>query len=176
VTLGSRWRALACTLLVTGCATMPEPAADAPRLSGRLSVRVDSEPVRAVTASFELQGDARLGVLRLSSPLGDTLAEARWSPVATELRAPAGRAQFADLDDMAAKTLGERLPMSALFDWLRGRPWPEAPFVPLAAPAVGFEQLGWQVHLERLAEHFVEARRATPPVVTVRARIEAPSP
>lgn len=162
--------------LLAGCASLPEPPADAPRLAGRLAVRVDSDPVRAVTAAFELRGDARLGVLRLSSPLGDTLAEAQWSPVATVLRSGSARAQFADLDDLAAQTLGERLPMAALFDWLRGRPWPGAASAALPAPASGFEQLGWQVRLERFADGLVEARREAPPVVTLRARLEEAAP
>jgi hypothetical protein len=42
----------------------------------------------------------------------------------------------------------------------------------LAAPAAGFEQLGWQIRLERLNEGFVEAYRPAPPTVTVRARLE----
>lgn len=164
-------------LALAGCAVLPpEPPADAPRMSGRLSVRVDADPVRAVTADFELRGTASQGLLRLSSPLGAAVAEARWSPSATVLLSPDGRTQFADLDDMAARTLGERLPMAALFDWLRGRPWAGAQHVVLAAPAAGFEQLGWQVRLDRWADGFIEARRPSPPVVTVRARLEPATP
>jgi hypothetical protein len=37
----------------------------------------------------------------------------------------------------------------------------------------GFEQLGWAVDVSRLAAGSVEARRATPPVVTVRARLDS---
>lgn len=163
-------------LALAGCAALPpEPPADAPRVSGRLSVRVDAEPVRAVTADFELRGTASRGLLRLSSPLGAAVAEARWSPAATVLLSPDGRTEFTDLDEMAVRTLGERLPMAALFDWLRGQPWAGAQHIALAAPASGFEQLGWQVRLDRWAEGFIEARRAAPPVVTVRARLE-PAP
>jgi outer membrane lipoprotein LolB len=164
-------------LVFAGCATLPaEPPADAPRLAGRLSVRVDAEPVRAVTADFELRGDARRGLLLLSSPLGAAMAEARWSPNFTVLLSPEGRYQFPDLDEMAAQTLGERLPMAALFDWLRGRPWAGANHATLPPPGAGFEQLGWQVRLDRWADGFVEARRAAPPVVTVRARLEPATP
>lgn len=164
-------------LALAGCATLPpEPPPDAPRIAGRLSVRVDADPVRAVTASFELRGDASNGLLLLSSPLGAAMAEARWSPASTVLVSPNGRLRYADLDDMAAQTLGERLPMSALFEWLRGRPWAGAPHAALAPPARGFEQLGWQVRLERWAEGFVEARRGSPPPVTVRARLEESTP
>lgn len=172
------WQAgVACMLALAGCATLPpEPPADAPRLAGRLSVRVDADPVRAVSANFELRGDATLGVLLLSSPLGSAMAEARWSPTFTVLVSPNGRMQFTDLDEMAAQTLGERLPMAALFEWLRGRPWAGASSAALPPPASGFEQLGWQVSLERWSDGFVEARRAAPPAVTVRARLEAAAP
>ena len=125
------------------------------RSSGRLSVRVDAEPVRAVTAAFELQGDAHQGVMVLTSPLGATMAEARWSPAATVLTVPGAQSRYADLDDLAAQALGERLPMAALFDWLRGRPWAGAVARPLANAAPGFEQLGWQVRLERFDEGLV---------------------
>ena len=174
---GPAWQAVACMLALAGCASLPpEPPADAPRLVGRLSVRVDAEPVRAVTANFELRGDASRGILLLSSPLGAAMAEARWSPTHTVLVSANGRVQFADLDDMAAQLLGERLPMAAFFEWLRGRPWDGAPSKALPPPTSGFEQLGWQVRLERWADGIVEARRGSPPPVTVRARLEESTP
>jgi outer membrane lipoprotein LolB len=67
--------------------------------------------------------------------------------------------------------LGETLPLAALFDWLRGRPWPGAPSRPVAAPP-GFEQLGWRVDLARFAEGQVDARRDRAPAVNVRARLD----
>lgn len=171
-------RAAACALLLNACATPKSPPLDpdAPYLSGRLSVRVDAEPVRAVTAAFELQGDAHQGVMVLTSPLGATMAEARWSPAATVLTVPGAQSRYADLDDLAAQALGERLPMAALFDWLRGRPWAGAVARPLANAAPGFEQLGWQVRLERFDEGLVDAHRNAPPPVSVRARLDRPAP
>ena len=171
-------RAAACALLLNACAT-PKPALREPGipfLSGRLSVQVDTEPIRAVTAAFELQGDARQGVMVLTSPLGATMAEARWSPESTVLTVPGAQSRYADLDDLAAQALGERLPMAALFDWLRGRPWAGALSRPLADDAPGFEQLGWQVRLERFDEGLVDARRTAPPPVSMRARLDRPAP
>jgi outer membrane lipoprotein LolB len=172
-------RAAACALLLAACAT---PRVDSmlagPALSGRLSVRVDAEPVRAVNATFELRGDAQRGMMVLSSPLGSTLAEARWSPQETVLSVPGNQTRYADLDELAAQALGERLPMAALFDWLRGRPWDGAPSAPLADDSsMGFAQLGWQIRLDRYDEGFVDARRREPPPrVIVRARIDRPAP
>ena len=62
--------------------------------------------------------------------------------------------------------------MAALFDWLRGRPWPDAASQLRGDGVPGFEQLGWQIDLARWAEGRVEARRVAPPVVTVRVRLD----
>ena len=55
------WRAaaLAALTVTAGCASLQPPHADGVQvLTGRLSVRVDSEPVRALSAAFELSGNA----------------------------------------------------------------------------------------------------------------------
>lgn len=174
-------RGLAATLalVIGGCAVAPR-VADEPgdALAGRLAVRVegnDGGAARSVSAAFELQGNAESGQLSLSTPLGSTLAQARWSPGSVLLVTPQGERRFKDLDALTREVLGEALPVAALFDWLRGRPWPGAPSQAQAAPgAPGFAQLGWAVDLARFSESWVTARRDSPPVVTVRAKIEPP--
>ena len=159
--------------LLSACASLTPPhAQDSQLLSGRLSVRVDSEPVRALSAAFELSGDAHAGALVLSSPLGSTLAQARWAPGEAVLETPSTRASYADLDTLAEQALGERVPLAALFDWLRGRPWSGAFSQGLPAGEPGFTQMGWRVGLARYAEGWVEARRDAAPVVTMRARLD----
>jgi outer membrane lipoprotein LolB len=159
--------------LLSACASLTPPhAQDSQLLSGRLSVRVDSEPVRALSAAFELSGDARAGALVLSSPLGATLAQARWAPGEAVLETPSTRASYADLDTLAEQALGERVPLAALFDWLRGRPWSGAMSQGLPAGEPGFMQMGWRVGLARYAQGWVEARRDAVPVVTMRARLD----
>ena len=159
-------------LLVAACAT-PRAPTEPDALSGRLSVRVDAhqgQPARSVNSIFELKGTAERGELVLTSPLGTTLAQARWQPGRAELLTSDGGAQrFPDLDSLAQETFGEPLPMAALFDWLRGRPWAGAPSNRSAA---GFEQLGWTVSLERAAEGWIVASRPAAPAVTVRAKLE----
>jgi outer membrane lipoprotein LolB len=61
------------------------------------------------------------------------------------------------------------LPLAALFDWLRGRPWPRA--ASQERPG-GFEQLGWTVDLSRRTEGWLLARRLAAPEVTVRLRLD----
>ncbi len=170
--------ALVSALLVAACASVPTAPTSGDALSGRLAVKVDAwngAAARSVSAAFELQGDPKTGRLNLSTPLGSVLAQARWSPGSVVLVTPQGERQFADLDDLTGEVLGESLPVPALFDWLRGRPWPGAASTATAPPAEpGFEQLGWTVSLARFDEAWVVATRAQPPVVTVRAKLDRP--
>lgn len=163
---------LAAMVLLAGCATRPPDLAGMPWTSGRLAVRVDAvgdQPGRSASAAFDLRGGAERGELRLLSPLGTLLAETRWSPTEALITTPEGQRRFDDLDSLARELLGEALPLRALPDWLAGRPWPGAPSRPTHD---GFEQLGWQVQVARLAEGLVEARRDAPPAVTLRARLD----
>lgn len=165
---------LAALIVLAGCATPPPRAAGV--LGGRLSVQVEASPAQAarqLSAGFELRGDATRGELDLSSPLGAVMARARWQPGGAELVTTEGTSAFADLAELSTRTFGEPLPLAALFDWLRGRPWGEAPSAALPA-GTGFEQLGWQVETGRLAERQLVARRIAAPAVTLRVRLEDP--
>jgi outer membrane lipoprotein LolB len=84
----------------------------------------------------------------------------------------ADRSTFATLDALAQELIGESLPMAALLEWLRGRPWAGAPS---RARDDGFEQLGWQVGLAGYADGLLQATRDRPPAVSVRARLEPSS-
>jgi len=171
---GRRWACLVLAAsLLSACASLQPPhAAGAAVLSGRLSVRVESDPVRTVSAAFELSGNARDGALALTSPLGSTLAQARWAPGDVVLETPGASQRYASLDALALQALGAHVPLEALFDWLRGRPWPGAPSDPRRDGEPGFEQLGWRVGLARFADGWVDARRDAPPVVSVRVRLD----
>ncbi len=159
--------------LVAGCATVGERApADSTTLSGKLSVRVDATattPARSESGNFELRGTPEAGQLNLSTPLGNVMAQARWAGRRAWLATAQGETEYPDLDTLTQEMLGERLPVAALFDWLRGRPWPGA-----ASRSVdgGFEQLGWTIDLARQAEGWIAARRAQPPAVQVRAKVD----
>lgn len=171
---------LASALLHAGCASVPSSgerlAGDL--ISGRLSVRIEATeqtPARALNAAFELQGDATTGKLNLATPLGTTLAQVSWSPGRALLVTPQEETPYADLDGLTEKLLGESVPVGALFDWLRGRPWPVAPTeVTPTATGPGFRQLGWDVDLAGFANALVLARRDRAPVVTVRAKLDGP--
>ena len=170
-----RLAAAALLLSAAGCATVrpPEPpVAGSDELAGRMSVRVDAEgnaPARSLSAAFELRGNADIGRLDLTTPLGSVLAQARWSPREVVLATPRGERTFPDLDALTREVLGESLPVAALFDWLRGRPWAGAPST---AGAAGFEQLGWSVDLAQFDQALVSARRGAPPPVNVRIKLD----
>jgi outer membrane lipoprotein LolB len=164
------WPALMLAALV-GCASVAPRTAVPDALSGRMSVRIESEPPRTMSAAFELTGDAERGSLGLSTPLGTMLAQARWSPQDVTLTTPKGTSRYDDLPALTRDLLGEALPLEALFDWLRGRPWAAAPSLPTPD---GFVQLDWQVTLARFDEGWIIARRLEAPAVTLRAQIAKP--
>jgi len=172
-----------------GCVTPTPPLAGA-YYSGRLAVRseaLDDQPARSTSGAFELSGGPQRGQLRLNSPLGTAVAQARWQladggrPDARdliELDTGGATRRYASLDAMMLDALGDSLPLAAMFDWLRGRPWPQAP-AETTADGGSFTQLGWVVDRSRLAsEQRLEARRALPPpALQVRVRLDAaPTP
>ncbi len=158
-----------------GCATTP-PADDlTARLTGRLGVTVQDAPDRSFSANFELRGDARQGRLILTNALGLQLGEALWSPLGAELVTSDGRTRYASAPDMAEDLIGERVPLQALPDWLRGRPWTGAPHTEQSAPLQGFAQEGWLIDRANLAQGRLTAQRPQPaPAITVRVRLDRP--
>ena len=177
--IGASLLAGATVFLVSACANFaPLPVVDGNDiLSGRLAIRIEpagSDAARAFSAAFDLRGSSAAGSLALSTPLGSTLAQARWGAGQVSLVTPQGRRDFTSVDALTREVLGESVPVEAWFDWLRGRPWPGAPS---SDPApVGFEQLGWRVDLSRFASGSVVASRSRPaPIVTVRIQLEAAS-
>ncbi|MFM6986369.1 MAG: lipoprotein insertase outer membrane protein LolB [Hydrogenophaga sp.] len=115
---------LLCAGLVTaGCAAPRWPAGSATHdWSGRLAMQVDSDPPQSLTAGFDLTGSPDTGELRISSPLGTTLATLRWRPGHAELLHGTQSAQRDSLDALTTEWMGASLPVAALFGWLRGVP------------------------------------------------------
>lgn len=172
------------TAVLAGCASVPAPSpapgpADplAQSYTGRLAVRVEGDAARSFSSGFDLQGTDRAGRLSLTSPLGTQVGQAVWQPGDVRLQTGDGERQFDSLDDLARSTLGDDVPIGALFDWLAGRPWAYAPSTPLpVAGDAGFQQLGWTVRTGRLlADGLLVAERPAPsPAVTVRIKLDTP--
>ena len=166
--------ALLAALALAGCATLPPPAPGS--VAGRLALQVEAHagrPAQMLSAGFDLRGTAERGELRLSTPLGTTLAAAFWSPGEARLVTPQGERRFDDLDALSREAFGESLPLRALPDWLRGRPWPGAaePALPLV-PGPGFVQLGWTIDLARFDAGQLLAWRAGPPGARLRVLLD----
>ena len=159
--------------LAAACTTPPRDAG--PLAAGRLSLRVEAtaaQPAQSLTAAFELRGDGIQGELRLFTPLGTQVAQARWAPGRATLTTADGERSFADLEALAVGALGEPVPLGALPDWLRGRAeqrWPSA------VVEGGFEQRGWSIDLRGQAEGRIVARRTAPPAVTLRVQLDGPA-
>jgi len=172
----------AAVLILCACSTLTPPvtrvngnaAEEVAPISGRLGVQVAQDAERSFSANFELQGNAKTGRLTLTTPIGIRIAQAHWEPGEARLESGSDTRYFADLDTLADEVFQQRIPLAALIDWLAGRPWPDAPNTPLAAPAVGFSQLQWLVQLDRWPEGFITATSRSTPVVTVRARLDRP--
>lgn len=173
---------------LAGCNSVPRASgadaaalAQAPRLTGKFGLIVPAGPGgqprgQNVNASFELLGDPRRGQLEMSTPMGSLVARVSWQPGSAWVKTPDGDRAYDDIDALTQELLGEALPVQALFDWLRGRPWPQAPS--RAADGTGFQQLGWQVDLRRFGDQLISAQRLNPngsePLATLRLKLDAP--
>jgi outer membrane lipoprotein LolB len=114
---------------------------------GRLSLKVDSTPVQAFSADFDLQGDAVKGTLSFFSPLGSTLARLQWGTDGAQLQTTGEPQHFESLDALTRHTTGAVLPVASLFEWLQGRT-PPTP--------------GWDVDLRALLDGRLTAQRMEP--------------
>jgi outer membrane lipoprotein LolB len=144
---------LLAAVLMAGCASPPPKTAEAVSAetgpwSGRLALQVEDRQSQSFSASFQLKGDARAGELTLSLPLGGTLAVLAWAPGSATLRTN-GRAvqEFESVEELVAQATGAALPVTALFDWLRGTNTPVA---------------GWQADLSQLENGRLRAQRLHP--------------
>lgn len=145
-------------LVLTACATPPASAPQDNFWSGRLALRIASEPPQSLSAAFELRGNAQQGELSLLSPLGQTVALARWSPAGAALLQGDHTRPYAGMDELTEQLTGAALPMPALFDWLRGR----TADVP-----------GWSADLSEHADGLIQARRLSPaPAAELRIRLQ----
>ena len=148
-------------LALAGCAQLPQRPADAPFWQGRLALRIESAPPQLFSADFDLSGNAEAGELLLSGPLGQRVAQLRWSPGRAIWQGNGETRTFDTLDALSTQLSGTPLPLAALFEWLAGR---EA-----AAD-------GWQADLTQLTEGRLTARRLQPePVAELKLIIEPSS-
>ncbi len=116
-----------------GCATAPARSPDLPafdgepfRLTGRFAMthseRAPEEKNSSASGRFVVARDAAGLTMELSSPLGQTVAQASQAPGRpAELKLQDGRVlRAATLDDVFERAIGIRVPAGRLPDWLAG--------------------------------------------------------
>ena len=138
-------------LFLAGCAT-PRQSADTATSnreswSGRLALRVEGDASQSFAALFDLRGTSERGTLTLTSPIGSTLAELRWTPTEALLVNGNQTRRFDSVDALVLAATGSAVPVRALFAWLDGRD-------------EGVE--GWRADLSQLADGRLNAVRETP--------------
>jgi outer membrane lipoprotein LolB len=114
----------AAVLLIAGCAQL-SGGSSAPKTSdnwsGRMSLRIESEPVQTFAALFDLRGSAEAGTLVLTTPIGSTLAQLQWAPGEALLKDGSHTRRFDSVDALIEAATGAAIPVGALFGWLAGR-------------------------------------------------------
>lgn len=155
----------AALLVLSGCASptaAPETSsagASGP-WSGRLALRIDSEPPQSFSALFDLRGTPQTGELTLTTPIGSTLAVLQWSPGEALLKNGNETRRYPSVDALIEAATGAAIPVNALFGWLAGRDDP----VP-----------GWQANLTQVASGRLQAVRQSPqPIADLRIAFERP--
>ena len=128
--------------------------------AGRISLQIQSDPVQAFFAGFELKGHSDSGELTLISPLGSILGIMRWTPVDATLEQGGNIRRFSSTDELLAQTTGAAVPISALFDWLSGKNTPTP---------------GWLADLSQQANGRITAQRTDPlPSANLRIVLDKP--
>ena len=155
------WTLLGCVLLLAACATPPQAVQPGEQAwIGRLSLRVDTEPVQLMSGGFDLRGTPAAGTLLLTSPLGNVVASVSWDPTQAEWRQGDRALRKRDLETLAHELGATALPVTALFAWLEGQ-----------------EQTadGWVADLSRQSEGRITARRTQPlPTAELRVILQRP--
>ena len=159
---GRRAILLATAAFLAGCASTGKESGviDAERTSwtGRMGLKVASEPPQSFSAGFSLSGNAQAGELSLTSPLGSVLALMKWEPGSATLCQGGQERHYGSLEELVAQTLGAPIPVRALFAWLRG--------VPQAVE-------GWHADLSALGNGRLTAQRLQPlPVAELRLALD----
>lgn len=115
------------SIFIASCASTKSPEAKKidsnGTWTGRISLRATGHAFQApqqFSASFVLSGSPTEGELTLDTPLGTTLAKARWAPGMAQLLQSGDTHVYASMDELTTALTGKPLPLAAMFGWLRG--------------------------------------------------------
>ena len=156
-TLRHRWMGwlVLCALWLAGCAQpMPSAPVEENSWTGRIALQIDGQASQSFSAMFELRGTAQAGGLVLLSPFGNRIAQLDWKDGHAQLVSGQDTRTSDSLDTLLQDVTGTRIPVTALFSWLKGT----------QASATG-----WQADLTGIADGRLTARRDDPqPTATLR--------
>ena len=156
-TLRHRWMGwlVLCALWLAGCAQpMPSAPVEENSWNGRIALQIDGQASQSFSAMFELRGTAQAGGLVLHSPFGNRMAQLDWKDGHAQLVSGQDTRTSDSLDTLLQDVTGTRIPVTALFSWLKGT----------QASATG-----WQADLTGIADGRLTARRDDPqPTATLR--------
>ena len=156
-TLRHRWMGwlVLCALWLAGCAQpMPSAHVEENSWNGRIALQIDGQASQSFSAMFELRGTAQAGGLVLLSPFGNRIAQLDWKDGHAQLVSGQDSRTSDSLDTLLQDVTGTRIPVTALFSWLKGT----------QASATG-----WQADLTGIADGRLTARRDDPqPTATLR--------
>ena len=156
-TLRHRWMGwlVLCALWLAGCAQpMPSAPVEENSWNGRIALQIDGQASQSFSAMFELRGTAQAGGLVLLSPFGNRIAQLDWKDGHAQLVSGQDTRTSDSLDTLLQEVTGTRIPVTALFSWLKGT----------QASATG-----WQADLTGIADGRLTARRDDPqPTATLR--------
>ena len=156
-TLRHRWMGwlVLCALWLAGCAQpMPSAPVEENSWNGRIALQIDGQASQSFSAMFELRGTAQAGGLVLLSPFGNRIAQLDWKDGHAQLLSGQDTRTSDSLDTLLQDVTGTRIPVTALFSWLKGT----------QASATG-----WQADLTGIADGRLTARRSDPqPTATLR--------
>lgn len=156
-TLRHRWMGwlVLCALWLAGCAQpMPSAPVEENSWNGRIALQIDGQASQSFSAMFELRGTAQAGGLVLLSPFGNRIAQLDWKDGHAQLVSGQDTRTSDSLDTLLQDVTGTRIPVTALFSWLKGT----------QASATG-----WQADLTGIANGRLTARRDDPqPTATLR--------
>lgn len=156
-TLRHRWMGwlVLCALWLAGCAQpMPSAPVEENSWNGRIALQIDGQASQSFSAMFELRGTAQAGGLVLLSPFGNRIAQLDWKDGHAQLVSGQDTRTSDSLDTLLQDVTGTRIPVTALFSWLKGT----------QASATG-----WQADLTGIVDGRLTARRDDPqPTATLR--------
>jgi outer membrane lipoprotein LolB len=115
---------MGCAMLtLSGCAMFSSPPRQAELVKvghweGRISLKVLRDPPELFSASFEINGRPEDGELTFFSPIGTTLAVARWTPFNAQLMEGAKVKRYDSVEAMMLELTGSKLPLPELLGWL----------------------------------------------------------